>query len=93
MFRYRIAEKKDDLIISPWLDDFNNIYMRAPRKEGLYKIWAQVQDNAFNESKPFYVDYYSKENTGVEIKGKYKSKERVMEIDTKTMEIKKNVEF
>ena len=80
VFRYKISDKKDSLKYTSWKNFEENFSYKISEKEGLYKIWCQLEDSAFNESKPFYVNYYAKKRE-FKIKSKSKNRERVMEVE------------
>lgn len=79
IFRYKISNKKDTLKYKSWINYEDSFDYKISSKEGIYTIWCQLEDNAFNESKPFYVNYYAKKKE-FEIKSKSENKEIIMEV-------------
>ncbi|BDU51150.1 hypothetical protein [Haliovirga abyssi] len=80
IFRYKISNEKDTLKYKSWISYEDSFEYKTASKEGIYTIWCQLEDNAFNETKPFYVNYYAKKKE-FEIKSKSGNRERVMEVE------------
>lgn len=85
--RYRISGNEKDIYSADW-KEYKSVEAKfqVPYSEGFYAVWAQLEDNAFNISKPFKIDYYGKRKTTIDINAVEKNKEKVIGLDREQME-------
>lgn len=85
--RYRLAGSENDIYNADW-KPYKEVaaQFKVPYQEGFYAVWAQLEDNAFNISKPFKIDYYAKQKTTIDINAVEKNREKVIGIDRDKME-------
>ncbi len=84
VFRYRIANTRDNLLASQWKDIEKLVDFTGNAKEGIFDIVCQVQDNAFNNSKIFQASYYVNRNKNLIIKSKSNEREKILEVKKQT---------
>ena len=84
IFRYRIADTRDNLLASQWKDIEKLADFPGNPKEGIFDIVCQVQDNAFNNSKIFQASYYVNVNKNLIIKCKSNEREKILEVKKQT---------
>lgn len=85
--RYRIAGTQNNIYNANWTE-YKSLQaaFKVPYTEGFYEVWAQLEDNAFNISKPFKIDYYAKRKNTIDINSVDKDKEKIIGIDRQQME-------
>lgn len=84
LYRYRMSDSKEGLLRAEWESIEKNVRYDLPNREGLYDVWCQVQDKAFNVSSAANISYAIVKDSSLKIKAtsnEMRSKERVLRID------------
>lgn len=86
LFRYRLGKSKEDLEGSNWEEYKRRVKYKASREEGIFTIWCQFQDNAFNLSKAISINYFAKDRNSMIIEARDGDKQKIIELDRRQME-------